>query len=182
MLRHRLSDFAGATALFACLALAMPVRADTPAHVRGTIQAVEDHELKVQTNRGGAEEIKLGDNTGLFIVTPATLSAIEPGKFVGITSVDKNGKPVAVEVHVFAESLRGLGEGHYPWDLESQPNMMTNANIAQVQQVGGDRVLKLNYKGGEQTIDLSPNVTVVALDKTTPDQLAPGRQVDRKST
>ena len=43
--------------------------------------------------------------------------------------------------------------------------------------VGGDRVLKLAYKGGEQTIDLSPNVTVVTLDKTTPDQLAPGRQV-----
>jgi hypothetical protein len=26
--------------------------------------------------------------------------------------------------------LRGLAEGHYPWDLESKPNMMTNANIS----------------------------------------------------
>jgi hypothetical protein len=59
-----------------------------------------------------------------------------------------------VEVHVFAESLRGLGEGHYPWDLEGAPNMMTNANIAKVEEVGADRVLKLDYQDGEQTITI----------------------------
>jgi hypothetical protein len=79
------------------------------------------------------------------------------------------------QVHVFVESLRGLAEGHYPWDLESEPNMMTNANIAKVEEAGADRVLKLDYKGGEQTIALPANVTVVGFDKAGPDQLVAGR-------
>src|SRR6202008_207113 len=70
-----------------------------------------------------------------------------------------------------------IAEGHYPWDLESEPNMMTNANIAKVEEAGADRVLKLDYKGGEQTIALPANVTVVGFDKAGPDQLVAGRKV-----
>ncbi len=78
---------------------------------------------------------------------------------------------------MFDESLRGLAEGHYPWDLESKPNMMTNANISRVEEVGTDRVLMLNYKGGEQTITIPTSATVVAFDKAPADQLAVGRKV-----
>jgi hypothetical protein len=110
-------------------------------------------------------------------VTKAEMSAIQSGKFVGITSFEQDGKRVAREVHVFDESLRGLAEGHYPWDLESKPNMMTNANISKVEEVGTDRVLVLNYKGGEQTITIPTSATVVAFDKAPADQLAVGRKV-----
>ena len=105
------------------------------------------------------------------------MSAIQSGKFVGITSVEQGGKRVAREVHVFDDSLRGLAEGHYPWDLESEPNMMTNANIAKVEEVGTDRVLRLNYSGGEQTITSPTSAAVVAFDKAPADQLAAGRKV-----
>jgi hypothetical protein len=174
--------FAGTTALAALAAGAPPAVAQQaeqapPQHIRGTLKSTGDGKITVQTPRGRTDTIALPPNAGVFLVTPASLDAIKPGRFVGITSVEEGGKRVAREVHVFAESLRGVGEGHYPWDLESGPNMMTNANIAQVQEVGGGRALKLAYKGGEQTIDLPPNVRVVALDKTTPDQLVPGRQV-----
>ena len=41
-----------------------------------------------------------------------------------------DGTQKAVEVHVFEESLRVTGEGHYPWDL--MPNStMTNGVVAQ---------------------------------------------------
>jgi hypothetical protein len=174
--------FAGTAALASLAAGAPPATAQQaeqapPQHIRGTLKSAGDGKITVQTPRGRTDTIALPANAGLFLVKPADLSAIQPGRFVGITSVEQGGKRVAREVHVFAESLRGAGEGHYPWDLESGPNMMTNANIAQVQEVGGGRALKLAYKGGEQTIDLPPNVRVVALDKTTPDQLVPGRQV-----
>jgi Cu/Ag efflux protein CusF len=173
---------AGTAALASLAAGAPPASAQQaeqapPQHIRGTLKSVGDGKITVQTPRGRTDTVALPANAGVFLVTPADLSAIKPGRFVGVTSVEQGGKRVAREVHVFEESLRGLGEGHYPWDLESGPNMMTNANIAQVQEVGADRVLRLNYKGGEQTIDLPPNVTVVAFDKTTPDQLVPGRQV-----
>lgn len=147
------------------------------AHIRGTLTSVQDGTLSVQTAKGGTESIKLAPDTGFFLVTKADMSAIQPGKFVGITSVVRGGKRVAREVHVFAESLRGLGEGHYPWDLETEPNMMTNANIAKVEEVAGDRVLKLSYSDGEQTISVPTNAAIVAFDKTASDQLVADRKV-----
>ncbi len=132
------------------------------AHIRGTLTAAKDGTISVQTVKGGTESIKLANDAGLFLVTKADMSAIQSGKFVGITSVEQGGKRVAREVHVFDDSLRGLAEGHYPWDLESEPNMMTNANIAKVEEVGTDRVL---------------SAAVVAFDKAPADQLAAGRKV-----
>ena len=147
------------------------------AHIRGTLTAVKDGTISVETAKGGTESIKLANDAGLFLVTTADMSAIQAGKFVGITSVEQDGKRVAREVHVFDESLRGLAEGHYPWDLESKPNMMTNANIAKIEEVGTDRVVRLNYSRGEQTITIPTSATVVAFDKAPADQLAVGRKV-----
>jgi hypothetical protein len=110
-------------------------------------------------------------------VTKADMSAIQNGKFVGVTSIEEDGKRVAREVHVFDDSLRGLAEGHYPWDLEGKPNTMTNANIAKVDEVGTDRVLKLQYDKGEQTITVPTSATVVAFNKAPADQLVAGRKV-----
>ena len=147
------------------------------AHIRGTLTASKDGTISVQTVKGGTESIKLANDAGLFLVTTTDMSAIQTGKFVGITSVEQDGKRVAREVHVFDESLRGLAEGHYPWDLESKPNMMTNANIAKIEEVGTDRVVRLNYARGEQTITIPTSATVVAFDKAPADQLAVGRKV-----
>lgn len=146
-------------------------------HIRGTLTAAKDGTISVETAKGGTESIKLANDADLFLVTTADMSTIQAGKFVGITSVEQDGKRVAREVHVFDESLRGLAEGHYPWDLESKPNMMTNANIAKIEQVGTDRVVRLNYSRGEQTIAIPTSATVVAFGKAPADQLAVGRKV-----
>ena len=175
--RHPMKALLSGAVLAGLLVLTAQAWAQASQHLRGTLTTVQDHALSIQTSRGNTETIKMADDAGLFLVTNADMSAIKSGRFVGITSVEQGGKRVAREVHVFNESLRGLGEGHYPWDLDTGPNMMTNANIAQVQEVGSDRVLKLNYSGGEQTISIPPNAEVVAFDKTTPDQLVPGRKV-----
>lgn len=170
-----------ATAAFAgWLALGLQAFAQTPQtppqHVRGTLESVEGHMLLVKTARG-TDAIKLADDAKIFLVSPADISAIKDGKFVGITSVEKDGKRVAQEVHVFDDSLRGLGEGHYPWDLGTGPNMMTNANIAQVESVGNDHLLKLEYKGGSQNIAVPPDATIVEFTPATPDQLKPNSKV-----
>src|ERR1700734_2905712 len=135
------------------------------AHIRGTLTAAENGTIGVQNAKGETVSIKLADDAGLFLVTKADMIAIQSGKFVGITSFEQDGKRVAREVHVFDESLRGLAEGHYPWDLEAKPNMMTNANISKVEEVGTDRVVKVDYKGGQQTISIPTDATVVAFVK-----------------
>jgi hypothetical protein len=147
------------------------------AHIRGTLTDVKDGTIGVQNAKGETISIKLASDAGLFLVTKADMSAIQSGKFVGITSFEVDGKRVAREVHVFDESLRGLAEGHYPWDLEAKPNMMTNANISKIEEVGADRVVKVDYKGGEQTITIPTDATVVSFVKAPADQLAVGRKV-----
>src|SRR5258708_13370060 len=143
------------------------------AHIRGPTPAGKDGTISVATGRGGTESIKLANDAGLFLVTKADMRAIQSGKFVGITSVEQGGKRVAREVHVFDDSLRGLAEGHYPWDFESEPNMMTNANIAMVEEVGTDRVLRHNYSGGEQTITTPTSAAGLALTQAPPHPLPP---------
>src|ERR1700691_1062000 len=145
-------------------------------HIRGTLTEVKDGTIAVQNAKGETISIKLAGDAGLFLVTKADMSAIKSGKFVGITSFEQDGKRVAREVHVFDDSLRGLAEGHYPWDLEAKPNMMTNANISKVEEVGTDRVVRVNYKGGEQTITIPTDGTVVAFDKPPANHPAVGRR------
>ncbi len=179
MSMHRLMKALVATAAFVgwFAVGTQPFAAETPPqHVRGTLESVQGHMLSVKTARG-TDAIKLADDAKVFIVSTADISAVKDGKFVGITSVEKDGKRVAVEVHVFDDTLRGLGEGHYPWDLGTGPNMMTNANIAKVESVGGDRVLKLDYKGGTQNIAVPPDATIVEFTAGTPDQLKPNSKV-----
>lgn len=171
------STFVATTALAGWIAIAATAFAQTPPqHIRGTLESAKDHTLAVKTARGETS-IKFPDDAKVFLVSPADISAVKDGKFVGITSVEKDGKRVAKEVHVFDDSLRGLGEGHYPWDLENTPNMMTNANIARVKSVGGDRVLHLDYKGGTQTIAVPTDASIVSFTAATQDQLQPDRKV-----
>src|ERR1700733_3092400 len=115
-------------------------------HIRGTLTEVKDGTIAVQNAKGETISIKLAGDAGLFLVTKADMSAIKSGKFVGITSFEQDGKRVAREVHVFDDSLRGLAEGHYPWDLEAKPNMMTKANISKIEGVGTARVAKVDCK------------------------------------
>jgi hypothetical protein len=166
--------------IFVAVSLVLPLLAGpalAQSHVRGTLAAVKDDTITVLTLKGGSEGIKLAGDVAFFLVTKSNMKAVQSGKFVGITSVERGGKRVAVEVHVFAETLRGLAEGHYPWDLDSEPNMMTNANIAKLEDVGTDRVLKLSYASGEQTILVPETATIVEFDKAGRDQLMPGRRV-----
>ena len=168
---------AGVAALLSFAVLLAVGPAEAVSHVRGTLTAVKDGAISVQTAKGDTQEIKVAPDTGLFMVTKADLSAVTAGKFVGVTSAEQGGKRIAREVHIFPESLRGRGEGDRPWDLEQGPNHMTNANIATVSAVGANRQLTLTYKGGEQTIEVPESAAIVAFDKCGADQLVAGRKV-----
>jgi hypothetical protein len=159
--------------------------ADEPYHLRGTLVAVEKDLVTVENEDEERFEVAVTEDTGIFLVTPAEFADIKPGQFVGVTSVDSNGQRMALEVHVFAEDLRGTGEGHYPWDLVKGPNMMTNATIAEIEEVSPvERELRLTYKEGEgegqgqgeQVIRVPDFADVVFLEKALdPSVLVPER-------
>jgi hypothetical protein len=146
-------------------------------HLRGTVTSVEGSALTVTTASGEAAPVKLADGGRIFVVAPGDRSHIAVGKFVGVTSVEVGGRRVAREVHVFDDSLRGLGEGHYPWDLLAEPNMMTNADVAQVAAIPGGDEIELKYGDGVQHIVLPSDVLVVDFHPSGPDKLTVGREV-----
>ena len=158
-----------------------------PYGIRGMLVGVDDKLLTVMNDDEETFEVVMAEDTGVFAVTPAKWSDIRPGQFVGITSVESGDQRVALEVHIFAEDLRGTGEGHYPWDLTKDPNMMTNATVAEIEEVSpARRQLRLTYKEGEgesaaqgeQVITVPDFVDVVYLAKSEdPGLIAPERRV-----
>src|SRR5687768_1637753 len=105
----------GAALLAALLAHVSPGAAqDKPYGIRGTLIEVDDRLLTVMNDDEETFEVVLTGDTEVFAVTSAKWSDLRPGQFIGITSVESGAQRVALEVHIFAEDLRGIGEGHYP--------------------------------------------------------------------
>lgn len=152
-----------------------------PYRVRGTLEAVQGNELSVKSREGQMLGLTLKDDSRVMVVQPASLDDIKQGDYVGLTSVDVGDRRVAIEAHIFAEDLRGTAEGHVPWDLIKAANTMTNATVAEIEEVGNQRELKVSYKQGEpqteggQTIYVPEDLSVVRMEKA-PDRsvLAPG--------
>ena len=144
-----------------------------PYRVRGTLASVETDRLAVDTREGEQLDIRLTDDTRVLVVRPASLDDVKQGDYVGLTSIDAGGKRVAISAHIFADDLRGTAEGHVPWDLVKEPNTMTNATVAEVEEVGGERELKVSYKQGEgeqqtegsQTIYVPEDLAIVKMEK-----------------
>jgi hypothetical protein len=163
----------------AALALGATITADAadekPYRVRGTLEAVEGNNLTVDTREGETLDLTLSDDTRVMVVRPASLEDIKQGDYVGLTSIDSGGKRVAISAHIFADDLRGTAEGHVPWDLVEEPNTMTNATVAEVEEVGEERELTVSYKQGEgeqktegsQTIYVPEDLAVVKMEKAS---------------
>jgi hypothetical protein len=160
--------------------------AEESTHLRGTLTAIDGDVLTVENEDEEQVEVGLTADTGIYVVRPAKFADIKAGQYVGVTSVEQSDQRVALEVHIFAEDLRGTGEGHFPWDLVKGPNAMTNATIADVEEASPvERVLRLTYKAGEghkqdegeQVIRVPDFADVVYLESADRSALVPDRPV-----
>ena len=177
----------GVASVAVCLVQGVVAAEGESSRLRGTLLGIDDRLLTVMNDDEETFEVALTEETAVFAVTPAKWSDIQPGQFVGVTSVESGDQRVALEVHIFAEDLRGTGEGHYPWDLTKDPNMMTNATIAEIEEVSpAARQLRLTYREGEgenaaqgeQLITVPDFVDVVFLAKSEdPELFQPDRRV-----
>jgi hypothetical protein len=154
-----------------------PASAQETVRLRGSIERVEGP-VYIVKNRDGAEvKLTVTDNPLFVAIVKSTMADIKPGMFVGSTGMPQpDGTQKAIEVHIFPESMRGTGEGHYDWDLKPQTKM-TNANVEQT--VGGvdGQTLSVKYKDGEKKLLVTPEtavVTYVAGDKA---DLKPGTKI-----
>ena len=151
--------------------------ANPPVRIRGTVERIDRTNLTVKTNDGQSMNVKLADNFVVMGIAKASLADVASGKFIGTTTVgERDGALVALEVHIFPENMRGTGEGHYDWDLRPS-SKMTNANVASVTSIGKDRVLTVQYKGGEKKVLVPEKAVIVSFTPTDPSELKPGAKV-----
>jgi Domain of unknown function (DUF5666) len=148
-----------------------------PVRIRGTIERVDGAVYVVKARDGAELKVTVADNPQIAGIIKASLSDIKQNSFVGVTAMPQaDGSLSAVEVHIFPESMRGTGEGHYPWDLQPK-STMTNANVEEVVSAVDGRTLTLKYKDGEKKIAVpvsAPIVTYVPGDKS---DIKPGAKV-----
>jgi hypothetical protein len=145
--------------------------------IRGVIESV-DGPVYLVKNRDGAElKLTVTDPPLYVAIVKATMADIKPGMFVGATGqTQPDGSQKAIEVHIFPESMRGTGEGHYDWDLK--PNTkMTNANVDQTVNGNDGQTLSVKYKDGEKKILVTPETAVVTYVPGSKDDLKPGTKI-----
>ena len=136
---------------FASICLALPASAQETVRIRGTIERIEGP-IYVVKNRDGAElKLTVTDNPLFVAIAPSTMADIKQGMFVGSAGMmQPDGTQKAIEVHIFPESMRGTGEGHYDWDLLPK-SKMTNANVEQAVNSVDGQVLSVKYKEGKRS-------------------------------
>ena len=131
---------------------ALPAMAQETVRIRGTVERI-DGPVYVVKNRDGAEvKLTLTDNPLFVAIVPSKMADIKPGMFVGSAgSMQPDGTQKAIEVHIFPESMRGTGEGHYDWDLLPK-SKMTNGNVEQAVTGVDGPVLSVKYKEGDTAV------------------------------
>ena len=106
-----------------------------------------------------------------------TIADIKAGDFVASTSVKgTDGKNHSVELRIFPEAMRGVGEGQYPWDLSSG-SLMTNATVSGVTGAPQGQTLKVTYKGGESELVVGPDTPIFGYGAGDMSLLKPGAAV-----
>jgi hypothetical protein len=164
-------------ALLLIVSSAALAQAPQPVRIRGVVEKLDGNVMTVKAGNGQAMAVKLADNYGVMGVAKSSLSEVQSGKYIGTTTVgERNGALVALEIHIFPEAMRGAGEGYRDWDL--RPNSkMTNAAVADIVNVGTDRIMTLRYKDGEKKVLVPENVVVVAFEPTEKSSLKPGAHI-----
>jgi hypothetical protein len=162
---------------FALVCIALPASAQETVRIRGTIERVEGPVYVIRNRDGDEVKLTVTDNPLYVAIVKSTMADIKPGMFVGSTGMTQaDGTQKAIEVHIFPESMRGTGEGHYDWDLK--PNTkMTNANVEQTVAGTDGPVLTVKYKDGEKKLMVTPETAVVSYVVGSKDDLKPGIKV-----
>ncbi len=150
---------------------------EAPRRVRGAIERIEGNRIAVKTREGPELTVQLKEGAPIMAVVAAPLSDIKPGVYIGVTGRPQpDGSQRALEIHIFPEAMRGLGEGHRPWDLEPA-STMTNGNVAQQVKGVEGQTLKVQYKDGEKSIEVAPDTQIVAFQPGSFSDLKPGEKV-----
>ncbi len=183
-----ISAFLMVVAASAAAAAAAPMQQLTP--LSGTVVSVSANALVVKTSAGN-QSIAFGPKMRFFAIDKSSLANVEQGSFIGTTVVPQpNGTYTSTEVHIFAPSLRGTGEGFSKMDSQGhhmmanstvksveQPHMMANSTVRTVGSSAAGKTITMTFPSGTKTIVIPASVPVVSIDKGSRAMLVPGAHI-----
>jgi len=148
-----------------------------PVRIRGDIVKADGDVFDIKTRGGEMVKVKLVDPQRVLALVKATLADIKPGSYIGVTAMPQaDGSQKAIAIHIFLESMRGVAEGHRPWDREPGSTMTNAAVESSVASVDG-QVIMVKYKDGEKKVIVPPNAAIVAYAPGRKDELKPGAHI-----
>ena len=171
------------TAAFVTAIAVTAASAQQTQRLRGTIEKVDGNTLLIKSAPGGTPvTLKLADNALVVGVLKATVADIKEGSYIGSGAMPQpDGTQKAVEVHIFAESQRGTGDGHRGnWDgtaYGAGVGTMTNGAAGQAVSSVNGPVITVKYKDGEKKIVVGPNVPIVRYEVGEKSELKPGAAI-----
>jgi hypothetical protein len=149
----------------------------TPTRIRGTIEKLSGQDLTVKSREDQTATVALADNVAVAYLVKKNVRDIKLGDYIASTGIKgTDGKLHAIEVRIFPESLRGAGEGQYPWDLKPD-SVMTNATVGTITQSPQGNVIKVSYKGTESEYTVDPTTPIFANAVGDRSLLVPGAAV-----
>jgi hypothetical protein len=144
--------------------------------VRATVESIDGSVISAKSRDGVEMKVKLADNGPVSRVVKSSIADIKQGAYVAVTAMPQpDGTQKAIAILIFPEALRGIGEGHRPWDF-SPNSTMTNATVDSVASVDGN-VLQVKYKDGEKKVVVPPDAQIVSYSNAALTDVKPGDKI-----
>lgn len=144
--------------------------------IRAVIDAINGNSLQVTSRGGDKLSIRLPAGLSVTAIVRAQITDIRSGSYIGTAAIPQpDGTLRALEVQVFPERMRGVGEGSRPYDLRPH-STMTDGTAGDVVGTQG-RTLTLHYKGGEKQLIVPDNAPIITYEPGTRAMLVPGAHV-----
>jgi Domain of unknown function (DUF5666) len=136
-----------------------PPQAPPPVRVAGTIESVNGSSFVLKQKDGSDVTVKVADKAQIFGAEPAKVADIKTGDYIAVGATPQpDGSQKAILVTIFAETMRGVGEGFHPWD---RPNTtMTNATVDTTVAGVDGQVVTVKYKDGDKRIIIGSDAEV----------------------
>jgi hypothetical protein len=161
MKRHFAPAFAWSLAVGLTLTAGAASAQSPVTRYRGVVEQLSPTKAEIKTRDGKTISVDL-TGAKFIAVAKSDLSEIKPDSYIGTASIPQpDGTQKALEVSVFDASMRGMGDGSYPWD-SAPSSTMTNGAVGSLVGSAG-RTMTVQYKGGEKKIMVPEDVPIVHL-------------------
>ena len=166
-----------AALLVSLLPIAAPAQSmGKTTRLEGTVVSATATSVVIKTSIG-ENTVSLARTTRFLGLTNSSLDKVTQGSFIGTTVVPQPDNTfVSTEVHIFAPSLRGTGEGFTKMD-SGGTHMMANSTVRTVGSSGGRKMITMVFASGTKTITIPANTPVTYIEPGSRAALVPGAHV-----